>query len=293
MNKTALITGLIFSLAPLTGCVTHSDENKKTVDSSIDFNFKVENGATIGLVQTFVMGGNTTLQFRNIEAKNLEFIGSDNKDIPFKIVGPYAVLDGIHNDFIAISNSAAAKVSRTVVNQPVQANSTIRTQSREVADITVATAPSDAYLKREILRLQTEIGEIKKLLASANSNAVPTQIAANTVNDRQLQVQTYRISFKNNSENLQVPPDEKPTLITKAKTATAIKVKGFTDSSVSNSAGERLAKNRALAAKKFLISNGVRENKIDVSFEAAGGFIMDNSTPEGRDANRRVEIALM
>lgn len=293
MKKTTLLASIIFSLTPLAGCVTHSDDDKKSAESAIDFNFKVENGTTIGLVQTFVMGGNTTLQFRNIEAKNLEFIGSDNKEIPYKIVGQYAVLEGIHNDFIAISNSAAAKISRSVTNQPIQAQSTIRTQSRETSDVALNTAPSDAYLKREILRLQNEIGEIKKLIANANANNGATQVAATVQSQRPMQVQTYRISFKNNSENLQIPTEEKPTLITQAKSASAIKVKGFTDSSVSNSAGEKLARNRAMAAKKFLVMNGVRENKIDVSFEASGGFIMDNSTPEGRDANRRVEIAMM
>ena len=56
---------------------------------------------------------------------------------------------------------------------------------------------------------------------------------------------------------------------------------------------ESLALARALSARSYLIARGVSPLKIVVNFASPAVFIADNSTPEGRLENQRVEVELV
>lgn len=58
-------------------------------------------------------------------------------------------------------------------------------------------------------------------------------------------------------------------------------------------ADEALALRRALSARQYLIARGVSPLKIMVNFASATDFVADNSTPEGRYQNQRVDIELV
>jgi hypothetical protein len=72
--------------------------------------------------------------------------------------------------------------------------------------------------------------------------------------------------------------------------AERIEVRGYTDSDVATAADQRIAQARAEKARRWLIQNGVEASRISTKSFAAGHFLADNSTVEGRSKNRRVDI---
>lgn len=86
------------------------------------------------------------------------------------------------------------------------------------------------------------------------------------------------------------PPEIAQALREAARAADTIQVRGRTDSARPNTVNRKIAAQRALNAKCWLISNGISPDKITVWYSSSGLFIADNSTGEGRALNRRVEI---
>lgn len=78
-----------------------------------------------------------------------------------------------------------------------------------------------------------------------------------------------------------------------AKDADLVTIKGRTSTLKPSAQDESLALARALSARSYLIARGVSPLKIVVNFASAADFIADNSTPEGRLENQRVEVELV
>jgi outer membrane protein OmpA-like peptidoglycan-associated protein len=79
-------------------------------------------------------------------------------------------------------------------------------------------------------------------------------------------------------------------LLKAAAAAKSISIRGRTDATVADEVETSIALARAVHARQFLVANGVDAAKIKTWYRAAGGFVVDNSSPEGRAVNRRVEI---
>lgn len=71
-----------------------------------------------------------------------------------------------------------------------------------------------------------------------------------------------------------------------------IVLKGHTDSQGTEAYNMKLSKDRALAVKKFIVSNGVDPSRIDVEYYGETQPIASNDTEEGRARNRRVEMII-
>ena len=99
-----------------------------------------------------------------------------------------------------------------------------------------------------------------------------------------------RVGFPTGSTVFQPAPTLADALIKAAHAADRINLRGRTDSKVAGPSDPRIARDRALAARRFLIENGVAPSKIGVYSLAAGDFSAPSSSPEGRAINRRVEL---
>jgi len=74
---------------------------------------------------------------------------------------------------------------------------------------------------------------------------------------------------------------------------TVVQVEGHTDSTGSAAYNQTLSENRANSVRNYLVQRGVDSQRI---YAVGYGFtrpIADNSTPEGRAQNRRVEILIV
>lgn len=73
---------------------------------------------------------------------------------------------------------------------------------------------------------------------------------------------------------------------------TEILVQGHTDSTGSDKHNLKLSGNRAEAVGSFLSSNGVKSGRIDEEGMGESLPVADNGSASGRQANRRVEVAI-
>lgn len=72
----------------------------------------------------------------------------------------------------------------------------------------------------------------------------------------------------------------------------AILIEGFTDASGEEEANRRLSLARAGAVRDRLVALGVEAERLEVVGRGEASPVADNASPEGRAANRRVEISV-
>ncbi|MBR9912807.1 MAG: OmpA family protein [Gammaproteobacteria bacterium] len=74
---------------------------------------------------------------------------------------------------------------------------------------------------------------------------------------------------------------------------TAIRVAGHTDSTGAADMNQRLSEDRANSVKQYLISQNIPAGRIQANGYGPRYPVASNATPEGRQANRRVELELI
>ncbi|HKL62821.1 MAG TPA: OmpA family protein, partial [Woeseiaceae bacterium] len=74
---------------------------------------------------------------------------------------------------------------------------------------------------------------------------------------------------------------------------TVVEVAGHTDSTGTDEYNQRLSERRAASVARFLQSQGVMNQRIITVGMGESRPVADNSTAEGRQANRRVELTLV
>lgn len=72
-----------------------------------------------------------------------------------------------------------------------------------------------------------------------------------------------------------------------------LKIVGHTDNSGSNALNLKLSKARAEAVKKYLVDKGINSTRIETNGFGEDKPIAPNTTPAGREKNRRVEFTII
>jgi outer membrane protein OmpA-like peptidoglycan-associated protein len=99
------------------------------------------------------------------------------------------------------------------------------------------------------------------------------------------------VSFPTNSSVFR-PSPEQAALLADVDRAAMITVNGRTSTNTPSVRDELLAHERAVAARAWLVARGVSPLKIMINYASAADFKADNSTPEGRYQNQRVDIEI-
>lgn len=303
------VQSLIASLATvigISGCaiVTHRDQPQ----SAIQFNYTLQNPLATGIVQVFDMDGNTVIQITDNELRQTDVYDHKGAKLSQKKVGPYVVLNGIHTSLRITSNGGQSAVMRKdhlsipheasprSIQTPTAPVTAPRMHATQVAESRAVPVPpaavdEDEPYRQELARIRKELEELKALLAIASKgNGVSRENPRHS--DRPGDITVVRVSFKYNSAKFEPTSEVRDTLRSYARHAHQIEVRGYTDSAVYSQPDLNVANSRAAAARNFLVAQGVTEDRIVTSAQAAGGFIADNSTAEGRAKNRRVEIEM-
>ena len=103
---------------------------------------------------------------------------------------------------------------------------------------------------------------------------------------------TVVIVFPENSSTFK-PNDVETERLAEARTAALVTIRGRTGAGTPTAKDETLALARAIAARNWLVNHGVSPLKIVVNYASAADYAADNSTPEGRRENQRVEVELV
>jgi outer membrane protein OmpA-like peptidoglycan-associated protein len=82
------------------------------------------------------------------------------------------------------------------------------------------------------------------------------------------------------------------TLVLKQYDKTIIEIAGHTDNTGSSTHNQALSERRANSVAQYLESQGVDSQRVMAVGAGEGHPIAPNNTPEGRQANRRVELTL-
>jgi outer membrane protein OmpA-like peptidoglycan-associated protein len=227
-----------------------------------------------------------------LNPKATHFLDAKNAPIAFKVMGENVVLTGRHASFTVSTAAAASRVIRkptAPLPEPVTVTVATATGTKQLS-----TADSNETIEAEIRRVRKELGELKAMLAAAAAarDAGPAApIVATAEQARQAEAQVVIVSFANNSRQFSPAQEQKSQLLALSQSAESISIRGFTDSDFPTPGSVALARARAEAAKRYLVSMGVTARKIVVGYDGSGKFIAENRTAAGRAANRRVEIA--
>lgn len=139
-------------------------------------------------------------------------------------------------------------------------------------------------------------GYMDKQEAKLRAQTAGTGVEVERQGDELLLNMPAGITFATNSYDIQ--PQFRTTLDKVAATLaeydkTYVDVYGHTDSTGNDAINEPLSRNRAEAVSNYLSTHGVAAARIGAQGFGSRQPIASNATPEGRQANRRVEIKLV
>ena len=257
----------------------------------IAFNYDIDNAKANGIVQVFDLSGNTVVQVRDLNPKAIQVFDVGNAPIPFKVIGENVVLEGVHGSFTV---STAAAASRVIRKGDAPAARPAVTAAAAIPVEASRASKSDEAVVAEIAHMRKELAELKAILAVAAGTQVPNVTIGATARASEnaaTEATVVIVSFPNNGRDFAPAQNQRAQLLALSREATNISVHGFTDSEMATAGSAALAKARADAAKRYLMSMGVSPDKIVVAFDPARKFLTENRTANGRAANRRVEIA--
>lgn len=90
----------------------------------------------------------------------------------------------------------------------------------------------------------------------------------------------------------QLKLNEVATALTREDPTSKIEVEGFTDSQGAASYNQDLSERRAQSVREYLVTRGIASDRVTSQGFGSTRSIADNTSPEGRANNRRVEIVV-
>ena len=102
----------------------------------------------------------------------------------------------------------------------------------------------------------------------------------------------HSVHFEFGSTRVALPADAAAALVEEARSAPLVLLRGRTDGASDSPAESRIARERAAAVRDHLVGAGVDPARIRATYQPSGDHVEDNSKPEGRAGNRRVEIEI-
>ncbi|ARR15377.1 MULTISPECIES: OmpA family protein [Xanthomonas] len=190
------------------------------------------------------------------------------------IAGLLVVSPVVYAGFRVIEEGSAPKPST-----PLQIATEAQENTRLHGELSVL-QQQEAALRAEHERTAAELERVRVALAQA-------ELSRSRALDK---LETLSMRFALGQTAFIPTAEESASLIRTAHAADHVSVTGYTDSSGSRSANERVALARAESAKRYLVQSGITESKVSTA-SGTGVYAASNDTAEGRAANRRVVFA--
>jgi hypothetical protein len=182
-------------------------------------------------------------------------------------------------DSLRRSTAANDAVTRRIQTVPVGVPESIQTMHAN---------QRVAALKQEISMLEENVRRLSAELEAAHSQGFGDSLYLRSMGGLPRVV----MKFEDNSFEARVDDRLLGVMGGAARSANRIYLHGHTDAFVASETGTELAIRRAVEVRRLLISLNVDPERIRLFYRGAGNFVANNSTPEGKAMNRRVEIEL-
>jgi len=148
------------------------------------------------------------------------------------------------------------------------------TESARAAEATAVTQANLAALQQALNGLQGLQARHQALTPATQPNRIVT------------------VRFDYGSTRVEIPKDIALDLVTAAKAAPLILLRGRTDGHGDAPIESQIARARAAAVSDYLVAAGVKPSQIRTTYQPTGDHAADNQTASGRALNRRVEIEI-
>jgi outer membrane protein OmpA-like peptidoglycan-associated protein len=100
------------------------------------------------------------------------------------------------------------------------------------------------------------------------------------------------LQFAFGSAQVLVPAKDAQGLVEQARTAALVMLRARTDGQTEAPGESRIARERAIAVRDYLIQAGIEPGRIRMTWQPVGDHVANNDNVNGRAMNRRVEIEL-
>ena len=141
--------------------------------------------------------------------------------------------------------------------------------------------------------LATESGRMAETTAATLQQLSARQRAIEALHARASVPQAnsvFTVRFEFGSTRVVMPAEMSSALVDEARTAPLVVLRGRTDGAADTPTESRIARDRAVAVRDYLVGAGVDATRIRATYQPAGDHAGDNSATTGRAMNRRVEI---
>lgn len=294
--KTARLAICAAVVAMISGCayVPPAQEKPRLVSPDYTATGPLESA------RAYVYGQSTVVELES-PASRLKVMDEHGQAVAFDAMGRFLRLSRPVEKFTVWADTqhvtfAAVPIVR-VLDTPPQARP-LPARPPAVAPAVLVPVPQAKPLPAELVELldlsrQQSDGLARMVQGShdaAEQQDIRQRLAALDARQASHSAAAVHVSFGLSSIAFKPNPTQARVLLAAAKRATAVNLRGFTDSRIAGPLDARIAQGRAMAARKFLMDNGVPADRITVSSAAEGEFIAPSTTAEGRALNRRVSI---
>ena len=161
--------------------------------------------------------------------------------------------------------------------------------------------PANAAVAVELQACTSDLANTR-ILASESARAAETSaaVAAGLARQQAIAVQAqalpdtrnalYAVTFTFGSAKVSLPDAEAAQLVEATRTAPLVLLRGRTDGVAESVAESRIARERTIAVRDFLVQAGVDPARIRSTWQPVGDHAVENGSAGGRALNRRVEI---
>lgn len=247
--------------------------------------------------RAYIYGDRTILEFA--ESPFFLTIRNENGEtVDYEKVGRYYRLYRRYDTFTASVNGRPVKFTAEplthtrVFSAPLAAPAANPLHKPKPVKLT---ADYDADIAALLALSKKQLDEVRQVLKTKttrydydiNAKLVEIERGFSTAQSALVQV-----TFPRYSTTFKPSPRVAWALASIPQNAASINITGYTDSQIAGTNDAKIALGRAVAARDYLVENGVMAEKIKVYSQAESDFIAPNKTKQGRALNRRVEIAI-
>lgn len=100
----------------------------------------------------------------------------------------------------------------------------------------------------------------------------------------------FRVTFPVGETTFSPSPQFIAALLSASRAGQHIDIRAGSDSNKATPINEKVVRERAEQARKFLAASGIPADRMKTRFFPAGAFVADNSTAQGKARNRRTEV---